>query len=427
MISQIQMMEIALSAYMLLGSTSIGYLLIRMGYPQFRTLETTYKTGWSIITGMIFVVTTIILGFLLSFLLNQRVTAFELFFIVPTCMIMSSIIAFNVKRYYVGSNRVKVSVPKRAVAASVVAKKAIEKLGPDAYISDREAAKSLQEIVNKIDRGEIAIKVDKASNLIPLTEEEKQDKNVQEVLSKKVLLIGPPQKIEFQQKLEEQKKDKEQGEVKEDGAREIIAKLKNLVQKNQKNEGMEKRGVMKVPAMSEESVKEKTESKRNLSKILVGEKTNNIEESLKSLKSLVEESEKVEEAKKKDLKVLVEETKIQKPKISAKPETMIQKPVEAIGKPVEESKLKKPVRVRETEETTQKVLEDISKKIGKGEEKIVNEDQIRKEVEETKRYIIENLKKDLVSKETKPKGLEQKPKVFLRKSAKVLQELLSER
>ncbi len=47
------LLEIAIAIYMLSGSTSIGYLLVRIGYPNFRTLETNYKAGWSIITGIV--------------------------------------------------------------------------------------------------------------------------------------------------------------------------------------------------------------------------------------------------------------------------------------------------------------------------------------------------------------------------------------
>ncbi|MEM4630741.1 MAG: hypothetical protein QXU92_03995 [Candidatus Diapherotrites archaeon] len=408
MLSPITLMEIAIAAYMLLGSTSLGYLLIRMGYPNFRTLEIKYKTGWSIITGIAFTITTTTLAFGTSFLLKQKIMAFELLFISIIGTIISAIITFNFKRYFFGTKKVKVSVPKRAVVASAIAKKAFEKLGHEAYIPDKEAAQNLQEIISKIDRGEIAIKVDTASNLIPFTEEETKDKNVQEVLSKKVLLIGPPQKIYLNQekeKLKEIKAEKQIETKKEFDTKEIIAKLKKITEKiEEQKEGKEK--LVQAKPQKEQLVekqvyqKDQKEIKEEVKKPLVkslnqeSKESKSIEQSLKSLKSIVESSEVMQKKEKKQ-------------EITEKPKIVTQN--------------------KEAQKKTEKVLEEIGQKIEKSEQKIVTEKQLKEEIEDTKRYIIESLKKDLKKEEIEKKESKTKPKVVLPKSAKILKELLSER
>lgn len=138
MFPAISALEGGLGAYMLLGSSSIGYIMLRTGWPKFRLLETEYKTGWGIITGSLFAVSTIGIAFAASIFLQNRISLFEVLFIAPTCTVFSGLLIFSVKRRLIGGRKVKVSVPKRVVAASIIARKAFDKMPIGSFEKDSD-------------------------------------------------------------------------------------------------------------------------------------------------------------------------------------------------------------------------------------------------------------------------------------------------
>src|SRR3989344_8553908 len=61
-----------LAFYVVAGSTSLGYVFLRLGWPDIRKLDKQYKTGWSIIIGLVFSAIVVIAS--LAFSLNPFYT-----------------------------------------------------------------------------------------------------------------------------------------------------------------------------------------------------------------------------------------------------------------------------------------------------------------------------------------------------------------
>src|SRR3989344_8849530 len=118
----------ALTFYIIAGSTSLGYIFLRLGWPDVRALDRQYKAGWSIIIGLVFSAIVVItalafslnpffrFGFRESLMLNLSVT-----FIAATTLLTA-------KRKFLTSNRMKVSVPSTLLGARVTATKVVEQL-----------------------------------------------------------------------------------------------------------------------------------------------------------------------------------------------------------------------------------------------------------------------------------------------------------
>ena len=114
--------------YMALGSASWGYILLRLGWPNIRKLEADYKRGWSIILGAAFAVAAIGFSagvFLLRF---SALSPLELLLLGICICFAFSIVLFTVRRKLVLPRKVKVAVPKRFVSASIIARKAVERM-----------------------------------------------------------------------------------------------------------------------------------------------------------------------------------------------------------------------------------------------------------------------------------------------------------
>jgi len=128
--------------YILFGSYSWGYILLRIGWPNIRSLEIEYKKGWSIIFGLIF--SALILGssMLLDFLKITQMPIMQLLMITTIIFFIVGALLFTVKRKLLGARKVNVAVPKRAISANIVAKKAVKKIPKTDYVpqpTDRRA------------------------------------------------------------------------------------------------------------------------------------------------------------------------------------------------------------------------------------------------------------------------------------------------
>src|SRR3989344_2814867 len=121
----------ALTFYLIEGPTLLGYIFLRLGWPNVRALDRQYKAGWSIIIGLVFSAIVVIaalafslnpffpFGFRESLMLNLSVT-----FIAATLLL-------TVKRKYLARNRMRVSVPSTLLGAKVTAEKVVEQLERD--------------------------------------------------------------------------------------------------------------------------------------------------------------------------------------------------------------------------------------------------------------------------------------------------------
>lgn len=111
---------IGLIVYLALGSISLGYLFMRIGWPSIRKLDESYKTGWSIILGLAFSALTGVLGFAVGFGYGLWIapTIISIFFIV-----LIGILAL--KQKFPKKKKMKVAVPKEFIAAKRIAKNAV--------------------------------------------------------------------------------------------------------------------------------------------------------------------------------------------------------------------------------------------------------------------------------------------------------------
>jgi hypothetical protein len=117
-----------LAFYIVAGSTSLGYIFLRLGWPDIRKLDKQYKAGWSIIIGLVFSAIVVIasltfsllpffsIGFREALLLNLAVT-----FIAATLLL-------TFKRKFIVRNKMTVSMPSTLLGAKVTAKKVVEQL-----------------------------------------------------------------------------------------------------------------------------------------------------------------------------------------------------------------------------------------------------------------------------------------------------------
>lgn len=135
-----QIVEWCLAAYVLLGSSSIAYILLRTGWPNIRTIGIAYKSGWSIVFGLVFSLGITGLS-VATLLLKPKNLAFGL----PEILLMNTAIVsaagmglFTLKRKMATQRTVTVAVPKRIVTASIVSKMVMEKIPESEYVKAGE-------------------------------------------------------------------------------------------------------------------------------------------------------------------------------------------------------------------------------------------------------------------------------------------------
>ena len=127
-------LEIALALYLIMGSTSWGYVFLRAGWPRVRALKPEYRGGWSLVFGVIFGAAIVTVSFIIFFLKLTPMTFTELVMVDTIVLLSTGSIIFTVKRKLLGTKQSKFSVPKRAVTANIVAQKAFQKIPSDNYI-----------------------------------------------------------------------------------------------------------------------------------------------------------------------------------------------------------------------------------------------------------------------------------------------------
>lgn len=113
------------------GSTSAGYLILRMGWPKVRILGQEYKSGWSLILGVVFSVLVVAISFLSSALGILPMAVRQALFV---SLIFSSLLAavlLTVRRKFIAGQRIIVSIPKKVLGTRIVAGKAMEKIEAD--------------------------------------------------------------------------------------------------------------------------------------------------------------------------------------------------------------------------------------------------------------------------------------------------------
>jgi len=193
MVSAISIVEAGLGLYLILGSTSWGYMLMRIGWPNIRAIGIEYKSGWSIVFGLIFTSLVIISSYGASQLAITKMSLLELIALNSIIVFFAGMIIFTIKRKLLGGKHIKVSIPKRVVSANVVAKKAVEKLPKTSYIKvSKEGALKLSQLRHKLEMADIQedkqqaepIKTKKSLGVIIRAEQnqKQREKEVQKII-----------------------------------------------------------------------------------------------------------------------------------------------------------------------------------------------------------------------------------------------------
>lgn len=137
MVSTNLILEGGLILYMAFGATSWGYILLRMGWPNIRSISIEYKSGWSLIFGLIFSAVVLGASLLGDFSGIATISLTELLVVNSIILAVVGIVILNIKRRFLsfGTKKVKVAVPKRVVSANIVARKAFKKVPKKNYIA----------------------------------------------------------------------------------------------------------------------------------------------------------------------------------------------------------------------------------------------------------------------------------------------------
>lgn len=149
------LVPIIVLAYFLIGSSSLGYFFLRNGWPRIRMLGEKYKAGWSMLLGLLF---TFLVGVvaLVQQALGFMGMGFSKIFALDLAAAMAAIfLLLSIRRKYIASKKVTVSIPKEFASASIAAERATEKIFSDDSIfekPDEEKQKMLQQIKKDIAR-----------------------------------------------------------------------------------------------------------------------------------------------------------------------------------------------------------------------------------------------------------------------------------
>jgi membrane glycosyltransferase len=116
--------ELIIAVYLIAGSYSLGYLMLRTGWPKIRVLEENYRIGWSVIFGVFFTILCINATIILS---AQKILP-----IVITITLIIALIILSMRRMlFATSKTMTVSMPKEQAAAKIIAEKSSEQLLSD--------------------------------------------------------------------------------------------------------------------------------------------------------------------------------------------------------------------------------------------------------------------------------------------------------
>lgn len=125
------LLDVLMFFYFILGSFSLGYFFLRIGWPKIRTLEKNYKKGWSVIFGAGFFILVAFLAFVLGFFSPFGINYREFLFLLIATSFLFSVAVLSAMRKYFKKSRVSVSVPGTILGAKIAAQKAQAKLERD--------------------------------------------------------------------------------------------------------------------------------------------------------------------------------------------------------------------------------------------------------------------------------------------------------
>ena len=135
------------------GSPSLGYLILRSGWPKVRILDDETKTGWSILTG-----TTLTLLTILVSIIMDEIPSVEHFLlrigIVGLLLTGAFVLAVRfVLAPALSTKRVLVSVPASTIPAQLTAEKLMEKVVSDQVIlPKKQNEEKIEEIKAALER-----------------------------------------------------------------------------------------------------------------------------------------------------------------------------------------------------------------------------------------------------------------------------------
>ena len=120
-----------LAFYVIAGSTSLGYVFLRLGWPDVRALDKQYKAGWSIVIGLVFSAIVVIAS--LAFSLNPfyKFEFREALLLNLAITFIAATLLLTLKRKFLVRNKMTVSMPSTLLGAKVTAKKVVEQLEKD--------------------------------------------------------------------------------------------------------------------------------------------------------------------------------------------------------------------------------------------------------------------------------------------------------
>lgn len=167
------------------GSSSLGYLFLRSGWPKIRVLKKSYKKGWSVIFGAGFSVAVALVSAVFGFFGFFGFGFREFFFIFIALSFFISILALTGSRKFLKKQVVRVSVPGSYIHAKVVAAKARNRLelDPSLAIVDFKD-KRIERLEQKIEKTKTIALSSKIREKNPV--EQKRENSV-ELVFKKIL------------------------------------------------------------------------------------------------------------------------------------------------------------------------------------------------------------------------------------------------
>ncbi len=132
--------EAGLAGYILLGASSLGYVMMRSGWPTVRTISMEYKSGLSILSGAAFSFGIVGIAFVPRFLkpIGLQFSVVDFLFTGAAVFSAAGIALFTARRLLAKGKKVRVVVPKRVVTANIVSRMAMEKVPEKLYTKTAE-------------------------------------------------------------------------------------------------------------------------------------------------------------------------------------------------------------------------------------------------------------------------------------------------
>jgi len=111
--------------YLVLGSTSLGYMFLRLGWPRIRILDKQYRAGWSLILGVIFTSIIVVSSLIFSITPFLSFNFKEFLFLNLSVTFFIAVVVLTIKRKILVPRKATVTVPSELLRAKVAAAKAM--------------------------------------------------------------------------------------------------------------------------------------------------------------------------------------------------------------------------------------------------------------------------------------------------------------